>query len=246
MVRVHPDRVLDHRAGHAVGRGFRRLDAVAAADAAAEDMEPRRADMIHQRHVVGRIGVPAMIGLDRAAGGAGVALVHGDDVVAFLGQNLGPVAPTALRAVLGVVPHREVRPQAAGGEQQDGEAGFRAVFLVIDFAIRAREHGHGGSSVACWGAPYRRWWSGQGRRPIGHREGGEAQCPTNPAASTGTASRFRRSTVMRSSVRRAQAPGATCLSSVSAPASASITIRRALVSVPDMGIGNTILQHLVV
>ena len=104
MIRMQADRVLQHRGRHAVGCDLAQLQAEAAADAAAQRVEPAEAQMVHQREMVGGVGVPAVIGLDRGARAAGVALVHGDDAVTA-GERARPVAPRSRRAAVRVVPH---------------------------------------------------------------------------------------------------------------------------------------------
>ena len=104
MIGMQADRVLQHRGSDAVGRDLAQLQAEAAADAAAQRVEPAEAEMIHQREMIGGVGVPAMVGLDCGARTSGVALVHRDDAIAA-GERLRPVAPWPRRAVGRIVPH---------------------------------------------------------------------------------------------------------------------------------------------
>ena len=64
---MQADRVLQHRGGYAVGHHFAQLQAEAAADAAAQSVEPLETQMIHQREMIGGVSVPAMIGFDGGA-----------------------------------------------------------------------------------------------------------------------------------------------------------------------------------
>jgi hypothetical protein len=140
MFGMHPDRVLQHRRQDALRCRFDRLQTVAATDAATQDVEFVEAEVIHQRHVVGGIGVPAMIGLDGGAGRAGVALVHRHRGEPGLRQRLGPIHPWSRRPAGGRGPHFHTRPQPSGGEQQHREAISER--LVMDLAVRPVQYGH--------------------------------------------------------------------------------------------------------
>ena len=76
MFRVQADRVLQDRRRNAMRRRLDRLQAEAAADTAAQDMEFFEIEMVHQRDMVSGVGVPAMVCLDVGAGVTGIALVH--------------------------------------------------------------------------------------------------------------------------------------------------------------------------
>ena len=65
-VRIEPDRVLQHGGADPFGCHLAKLEAEACPDTTAQRVEAPVAEMIHQRQVVGGIGVPAMIGGDGA------------------------------------------------------------------------------------------------------------------------------------------------------------------------------------
>src|SRR3984885_2042220 len=76
MIGMQADRVLQHCGSDTVGRDLAKLQAEAAADAAAQRMEPAEAEMIHQGEMIGGVGVPAVGGLYCSARSSRVALVH--------------------------------------------------------------------------------------------------------------------------------------------------------------------------
>src|SRR6202051_2250544 len=91
--RVEADGVLEHRSADSFRHHLAQGETKARSDAAAEDMAALDAEMIHERELVGRVSVPAMIGGNGAARAAGIALIHRDDAVPRR-EQLGPVAPS--------------------------------------------------------------------------------------------------------------------------------------------------------
>ena len=135
------DRVLQHRRGDPVRRLLDRLEAVAAADAAAHDVELLEAEMVDQRQMVGGEGVPAMVGLDVGHRLAGVALVHGDHRV-LVGERDARIHPREAVGIVGryTAPHLDPRGEPARRIEQDGKA--RTMDLVVDLGIGALQHRH--------------------------------------------------------------------------------------------------------
>ena len=123
-----------------------RLEAEAAADAAAQDVELLEAEMVHQRQVVGGEGVPAVVRLDVGNGLAGIALVHGDDRV-LVGERRARVHPWKAVGIVGrhAAPHLDPRAEPARRVEQDGKA--RAVDLVVDVGVGTFQHGHRKNSL---------------------------------------------------------------------------------------------------
>nr|WP_294520346.1 hypothetical protein [uncultured Rhodopila sp.] len=140
MLRMQADGVLQHGRGDAMRRGLDRLQAEAAADAAAQDMEFLESEMIHQRQMISRISVPAVIRPDLRARPAGVALVHGNRGKTRRRQGLRPVHPGPRRPARRSRPHLDAGAQAARREQQDGKA--LAKGFVVNFTIGAGQHRH--------------------------------------------------------------------------------------------------------
>jgi len=119
-----------------------RLEAVAAADAAAHHGELAEAEMVHQREMVLGESMPAMVGLDVGDRLSGIALVHRDHGV-FVGERRARVHPGEPIGVVGrgaATPHADLRFQAARRVEQDREA--LAVDFVIELRIGTLEHRH--------------------------------------------------------------------------------------------------------
>jgi len=158
------DRVLQHRGGDAIRILLDRLEAVAAADAAAHHEELAEAQVIHQGEMVAGQRVPAVVGLDVGDRSAGVALVHGNDGE-LVGQSLARIHPGIAVGIggRGAAPHLHLRLQPTRCVEQDRET--RAMDLVVNLGVGALQHRHGDSPFAqpirrcekqATGAPVRR------------------------------------------------------------------------------------------
>ena len=75
-----------------VRRDLAELQAKTRTDAAAQRVKPFFPKMVHQRQMVFRVGMPAMVGRDIAARAPGIALVHRHDAV-VRGQDVRPIVP---------------------------------------------------------------------------------------------------------------------------------------------------------
>jgi hypothetical protein len=138
---VQADRVLQDGGGDPLGRHLAQRQAEAGADAAAHGVESPMAEMVHQRQVIARVGVPAVVCLHRTARLAGVALVHPDHREPA-GQIDHGIHPRRGRVgVAGALaPEVQLRPEATRREEQQGMT--RPVDLVVDLGIRTLEDRH--------------------------------------------------------------------------------------------------------
>ena len=77
-----PNRLKENSRRNPLRRGLDETHAVGPANAHTGHMEILNSQMIHQRQLVFRVGLPAIRGTDRSGRLAGVALVHGDHAIA--------------------------------------------------------------------------------------------------------------------------------------------------------------------
>src|SRR5688500_12783987 len=132
ILAAEPYRLLQDGRSHALGSGPDQAQTECTADASAEHVALIDAELVEQRHVVGRVGVPAVTGPYRGAGLPGVALVHRDH--AKIRSQLRSRIPG------GAPPAFDRRAHSARREEQDREP--FPVFFVMERYTVANEARH--------------------------------------------------------------------------------------------------------